>query len=102
MLKIGKRLRKLRQSCSLTEKDVASKLKVAVSTISAYENDFRKPSCENLIKLAKIYGVSVDYLLHYSNTGTINVDGLDEEQLLVINSLIQCLRRNNLERKKKK
>lgn len=102
MIQIGKNLKKLRLNCGFTEKDIAKKLGVAVSTISAYENNSRKPSCENLIKLAKLYGVSIDYLLYCNNNNSLNVDGLDETQILVVNSLIQCLKRNNSERKKKK
>lgn len=52
---------RLRRNLKLTE--VASKLEVAQSTVSSWEAERLFPSPENLIKLSKIYRVSIDYLL---------------------------------------
>lgn len=94
MIQIGNKLKELRINQGLKEHDIAKKLNVAVSTISSYENNFRKPSLENILVLADIYGVSVDYLLSRPNNNMISVDGLNKEQILVVKNLIQCLKRS--------
>lgn len=89
MFKIGEKLKKLRQQKNLTEKELAQILGVSVAAISAYENDLRKPSCENLVKLSHLYGVSIDYLL-CEDCKMLNVAGLTEKQFLIIKELVQC------------
>lgn len=63
------RLKELRESKELTQKELADKLnklypslKVYTQTISYWENG-REPSFDLLIKLAKFFDVPVDYLL---------------------------------------
>ncbi len=58
-----KNLRLLRKNNGLTQKDIANLLKVAVSTVSAWENDVYQIDFDNLIKLADYYHVSLDVLL---------------------------------------
>lgn len=60
---LSKRLRDLRIGRGLSQKQVAALIGVDSSTISTYESATRLPSYPALIRLAKVYGVSVDYLL---------------------------------------
>ena len=60
---LGQRLKTLRETCNLTQGDVAILTGVSKKSISSYENDLRQPSYEILIRLAHIYKVSLDYLL---------------------------------------
>ena len=60
---LGVRLRRLRISQGLKQSSVAKSVGVKNGTISAYENGIRTPSFVTLIKLAEVYGVSVDYLI---------------------------------------
>lgn len=59
--KVARLLRNLK----ITE--VAAILDVAQSTISSWESGRLFPSPENLIKLSKLYGVSIDYLIGNSS-----------------------------------
>ena len=56
------RLRRLRKRMRLTQREVADRLHVSAMTISKYET-CRLP----LVELARLYGVSVDYLLGLSD-----------------------------------
>jgi transcriptional regulator with XRE-family HTH domain len=58
----GERLRKIRKNKKLTQKQLASTLKLAESTVSMYERDERDPSKELIIKIAELFEVSTDYL----------------------------------------
>ena len=57
------RIKELRDREGMTQKDVAEMIGVSQSTYSTYENGINYLNAERLEKLAKIYGVSVDYLL---------------------------------------
>ena len=59
----GERLAELRKDRGLKQKDIATLLNVAVSTVSNYETDSHEPDLENLCRLANLLGVSTDYLL---------------------------------------
>lgn len=60
-------IKELRQQQRIKQADLAKRLNVAQSTVSGWENDLFEPSGESLVELAKIFDVSVDYLLGHSN-----------------------------------
>lgn len=60
---IGERLHKLRKKKGLTQDDLASVLSLTKFTISSYENGNSDPNDESKVKIAKLFGVSLDYLL---------------------------------------
>lgn len=47
----------------LTQRDVAAHLGIAQSSHIRYENGKAEPTLENLVKLADLFDVSIDYLL---------------------------------------
>lgn len=66
MAQFGELLCELRQDQHMTQKDLAAKLFVSVSTISNYENGLHYPDVEKLIQIASLFGVTIDYLLGLS------------------------------------
>jgi len=78
------RLYELRKSCNLTQTAVAYRLNLSLSRISAYENGENIP-CDILRDFANFYGVSIDYILRFSDSKT-NILGsslrLSEQKLL--------------------
>lgn len=65
--KIGTRIRQLRLSAGMTQRDLAQRINVGNTTLSQYESGARVPSDEVKIKIASVFGVSVDYLLGASS-----------------------------------
>lgn len=59
----GTRLKQLREENQLTQRNIATILNVSDRTVSYYENNQRTPDPNTLIKLAKFFNVSIDYLL---------------------------------------
>ena len=57
------RLRDLREDLDLTQKELAEYLHIKQNTYSQYENGQRQLPIDVLIKLAKYYKVSTDYIL---------------------------------------
>jgi len=61
------KLRQLREENELSQKVVADYLNVKQNTYSQYENEKRQLPIDILIKLAKFYDVSTDYILDLEN-----------------------------------
>ena len=59
MMKFGEKIKELRVSKKMTQKELAEKANVGMSTIKQYELGYRKPKIENLEKIAEALGVSV-------------------------------------------
>ena len=57
MILMGKRIKELRTNAKFTQKELADRLGVTKSTITAYENDSRTPSYDVLIKIARVFNV---------------------------------------------
>ena len=60
---LGQKLKKLRADKGMTQKDLAEQLHVTFQTVSKWENDENEPDISTLKELAKLYDVSVDYLI---------------------------------------
>lgn len=67
MSSLGKNIRSLREANNLSQKELAEKLNIAISTLSQYENSVRVPSDEIKIKMADYFNVTLDYLLGRSS-----------------------------------
>lgn len=64
------RFKECRIQAKLSQKEVASALKVSVQAVSYWENGSRMPSHENCSALASLYDVSIDYLLGREDSQT--------------------------------
>ena len=62
-----KRIRNLREDHDLKQTDLAKLLKVSQAQYSRIENGENDITLDSLIRLAKFYGVSTDYLLGLTN-----------------------------------
>ncbi len=72
--------------------ELARELHVSKQTISNWENNNIPPSVDTLVRIAKFFQVSTDYLLEFSNTRNLNVDGLTDRQIAHIQTIIQDIR----------
>lgn len=85
------RLKLLRCEKKWTQKQLAEKLNYGYTAISNYESGKNKPSYDDLIKIAKVFNVSTDYLLGISK---IRYRALSDEEVcefkLNLKELIEC------------
>ena len=91
MVDFGNNLKTLRLQNGLTQAQVAQKLGVTKSVISAYETGLRLPSYDILINISKIFRVSTDYLLGLENIREIDLSGLTEEEIQALLNLIKAI-----------
>lgn len=96
MVVIGERIKELRKESRYTQTELADLLGVTKSTIAAYENDSRLPSYDVLVRMARLFKISIDSLLLNRSEKIIEVDGLDNEQMIIIEKLVMSFREQNL------
>lgn len=78
-MEFSERLKKLRKDAGLTQVDVANKLGISQPAYASWERGIKKPTQDNLVKIAQILNVSVDYLVGNSQE---TLDELDNIELL--------------------
>lgn len=60
---LGPRIAALRQLSGMKQAELAEKLGVSTSAVGMYEQGRREPGTQLLVKLAKVFSVTTDYLL---------------------------------------
>ena len=100
---LAEKLRTLRLQSKLSQKEVATRLGISPSIVSAYEVAERTPSVEILLALASLYKCSSDYLLGLERTAPqrtldrtlthncLDVSGLSKEQISALQELIRTM-----------
>lgn len=74
-MQVGDRIVMLRESENLTQQELAQKLGISRSALSHYEKNRRAPDYETLVKIAKYFHVTTDYLLANVTKEEIEIDG---------------------------
>ena len=81
----------LRTGMGLNQVEFAKKLNITKQCVSNWENDNVQPSIEMLLKLADFFKVSTDFLLGRTESKTIDVSSLSDEQIAHLRLLISDL-----------
>ena len=63
-IEIANRLLEYRKKSGLSQEELAEKLNISRQSVSKWERAEASPDTDNLIELAKIYGVTMDDLLN--------------------------------------
>ncbi|MEZ5211914.1 MULTISPECIES: helix-turn-helix domain-containing protein [unclassified Gordonia (in: high G+C Gram-positive bacteria)] len=66
---VGARLKQLRSRRDVTLTDLAEQTGISASTLSRLESGLRRPTLEQLLPLARVYGVTLDELVDAPPTG---------------------------------
>lgn len=85
---IHERIKMLREQYNYSQADLAQKLHIARTSVLAWENQTSVPAMKHIIALSKLFRVSTDYLLEVDNKRTLSLDGLQEEEINIICSLL--------------
>jgi len=97
MLPVGDTVRMLRDERNLSQDQLAQKIGVSRSTVATYESGNRFPSLDSLIALARVFGVTTDYLLGVSARKQVSLDvtGLTPRQIESLDFVIKNYRECN-------
>ena len=92
---ISVRLKELREDLHLRQDQVAKLMRVNKNAISTYENGTREPSLGMLVRLARLYRVSTDYLLGVTDNRVVDISGLTEHEATLICELVEDMTKKN-------
>lgn len=86
---LGQRITELRIAFGWSQVELARRLQVAKQTISNWENENIQPSIEMLVRIAKLFHVSTDYLLGLDDAPTLYVEGLPVSFVAHLSQIIE-------------
>ena len=90
--KLNERVKELRTARNLTQVQLADVLGISKQSVSNWENDNICPSIETVWLIADYFGVSTDYLIGRGDKRYLDIDGLSEKQIGLIQMLIDEMR----------
>lgn len=91
----AERIKALREARGWTQAELARRMNMTRNGINSWEQGLSMPSPPSLVDLAKLFSVSTDYLLGVENHSTVNVTGLNEEDVVLLAQLADRLRENH-------
>ena len=92
LVDFGSMLKELRTQAGLTQAQLATRLGVTKSVVSFYEKRERSPSPDVLIKCARIFHVTTDYLLGLEKAETLDISDISERDIAILRNLAESLR----------
>ena len=92
---LNENIKQLRQSRNLSQVDLARALGVTKQSISNWENNNIQPSIDMLIRLAQFFSVSTDFMLGLNQRKYIEINGLTDQQLAHVTTIIDDIRGTN-------
>ena len=76
-MEFAERLKTLRKQVKLTQAQIAEKLDISQQAYDSWERGAKKPTQENLVKIAQVLNVSIDYLVGNSEEKTDELDNIE-------------------------
>ena len=93
MVDFSQRLKQLRKDKYLTQAQVADRIGVTPSMVSSYETDIRLPSYTVMLRIADLFGVSVDFLLGRQEKRMLDISALSDEEASVVCNMVEVLKK---------
>ncbi len=89
---LNERIRELRTNSGLSQVELAEKLGISKQSVSNWENDNIQPSIDMLLKIARTFNVSTDYLLDEEEHTFLEVTNLTKTQVRHIQQIINDIK----------
>ena len=93
MVDFSQRLKQLRKDKHMTQAQVAKRIGVTASMVSSYETDIRLPSYEVMVRIADLFGVTVDYLLCRQDKRFLDISDLDDKEASIVGDMVAILKK---------
>lgn len=85
---IAERIKVLREQQEMTQSQLAKELGITRSSVNAWEQGISVPSTQYIVELASIFKVSTDFLLGVERTSSVDVSGLADEDVELVQRII--------------
>ena len=89
---IADKIKTLRVSNNLTQNEIAKKLGITRSSVNAWEMGISVPSTMYIVELAHLFSVSADYLLGLDHKAVLDISGLDDDSVKILNDMVRYMR----------
>ena len=89
---LGQRIHEMRLALGWSQVTLAARLNISKQTVSNWENDNIQPSIDLLVRLARVFGVTTDYLLGLEDAPRLDVSGLSDSAVAHLSQLIADLK----------
>lgn len=86
---LNERIKSLRIARGISQVDLGRALGVTKQSVSNWENDNIQPSVYMLVKIAKYFSVSTDYMLGIESDDKLDLKGLTETEISHIRLIIE-------------
>lgn len=94
---VADNIKVLRTAKGWTQADLAKRLGITRSSVNAWEMGISVPSTAYLVEIARLFHVSTDFLLGLKQNASIDVSGLREQEIKILNELVNYFRSNQHE-----
>jgi len=88
---LGDKIKELRQARNMSQVELGKKIGVSKQSVSNWENENIQPSIDMLIRIAKVFSVTCDYLLCLDSRKFIEVKSLTTTEIAHIQQIIDDL-----------
>ena len=76
-MEFAERLKTLRKEVKLTQTQIAEKLDISQQAYASWKRGVKKPTQENLVKIAQVLNVSVNYLVGNLEINSEELDNIE-------------------------
>lgn len=88
-------IRSLRESVNMSQKELSITMRVSQPTISDWENGKTIPSIKNMVRLAEIFGITVDELMegnaiNSANEEQLKMDAMRDEAFQIMKDMSEA------------
>ena len=94
MFDFGNHLRMLREKHGISLEELGRRVGRAGSVISNYENNIKIPTLDVLTTMARIYDVSLDYLVGFDKKDQVLLTDMTDEQRDLVRRLVKELKQS--------
>ena len=91
----GETLRKLRKGRGMTQSELGEKIGASKAVVSKFETGTGTPTYDVLIRIARLFGVTTDYLLGLESPEVLPAAGLTPEQIELLRHLVAEFQKAN-------
>ena len=90
-MKIGEKIRALRQEQNLKQKELAEKINISATALVFVEKGIRQPSKELVLRLAKFFNKPTDYFLFEESEDKTSVlkEPIDMKKIIMIADVVK-------------
>ena len=94
---VAEKIKHLREQQGLTQAELSKRLGITRSSVNAWEMGISVPSTQSLVQLAQIFDISTDYLLGLDVAFAIRTDGLSDNDIQLVHSIVQRLKNGDVQ-----